>query len=105
MEKFLKDIAEWIRERPIVEGLEVSQTGYTFNPTDNQECIDEFLNVEQIYIDQKIIGRRADMQFAMLYNDILTKKGNKRLIENDNFIDWVATYSQYPSEEPVPTLV
>ena len=75
MKKFLKDVAKWISDRPVVLGGEVSKSGYAFSPDDNQECIDEFLNVEQIYLDYKILGNRVEMEFAMLYNDILINKG------------------------------
>ena len=52
MESFLEDVAKWIRDRPIIPSGDVSKTGHLFGPEDTQDCIDEFLRIEQIMIDQ-----------------------------------------------------
>ena len=103
MESFLEDVAKWIRDRPIIPSGDVSKTGHLFGPEDTQDCIDEFLRIEQILIDQQPIGLRVDMQFAILYKNILDilKERSARLVNNDPFVQWVATYEEYPSETPI----
>ena len=44
-------------------------------------------------------------EFAVLYNDILDKKGDYRLVNNDVFIRWAGSYQDYPSTVEVPSSV
>ena len=99
MENVLKDVAEKIKAAPSTGTGNVSKTGHGFSAEDNEACIASFLNIEQLYIDCESEKTRVDNEFAALYGDILDKKGDYKLVDNNFFIAWLASYKEYPSDE------
>ena len=74
----------------------VSKTGHGFNMDDNEECIRIFEETEQMYLDLMGEKMKNNEKSDMLYGDILAAKGDVPLVDNQVFIDWVATYREYP---------
>ena len=103
MEKFLKDVNAWIRAQPSTGTVIRSQTGHGFSAGDSQECMTQFNDLEQMYLDIMSEKPRVADEFAVLYGDILDKKGDYRLIDNAVFVRWAGSYTEYPSDVAVPS--
>ena len=101
MEGFLKDLALWISDRPKSDDPSfVSPTGHVFALNDGDECRKAFDIVEMQYIDTLETKEPVDEEFSALLGNILTKLGDVRLVDNEEFIIWASTH---PGSTPEDT--
>ena len=91
-EQFLKDVAQWIRGRPSTGPNNLTETGHGFTAEDNAECMVTFFDIEQAYLNTLSEQKRVEDELNALYGNILAEKGDYRLVDNEAFILWVATY-------------
>ena len=96
MGRFLEDVAQFIQDTPDLESGIVSKTGHGFNVDDNEDCVRIFGETEQMYLDMAEENMRVTVKREELYGNIFEKKGDVPLVDNQKFIDWVATYREYP---------
>ena len=100
MAGMLMDIAQWIRDRPISDDPSfISPNGHSFASNDNEVCRETFNGIEALYLGVLSTRDGVSAEFSSFHVDILEAKGDVKLVDNEEFIGWAATYTVYPPED------